>query len=147
MPLVSSHINSFFLPPKNKENNLIQALDASKLCSYYVPAGIGLAIPKTETLELYQMGYGCWSRWGRGSCEGYGLEIGALIRMSVTASPDKKSWRSAVNGTDLGSHDTFEAAIARCEDDARHSMKTALEHWQSFLVQPQVTRRSGRNRK
>lgn len=93
------------------------------------------------------MGYGKWTRWGQGSCEGYGLEIGDLIRLGVMATPDKTSWQASLNGTSLGRYDTFEAAVARCEDIARSSMKTAGEHWQAFLQQPPARRRAGRQRK
>ncbi|OZB19390.1 MAG: hypothetical protein B7X53_00030 [Hyphomonas sp. 34-62-18] len=102
---------------------------------------------RRDRLQEADLSYGRWTRWGRGSCEGYGLEIGMLLRFSVAASPDRTVWRASLNGTDLGSHDSFEAAIARCEREARFAMRDALEHWEIFLAQPPARRRSGRNRK
>lgn len=93
------------------------------------------------------MGYGIWSRWGQGSCEGYGLQIGDLIRLGVTASPDRTRWQANLNGTSLGDYDTFDAAIARCEEVADRSMKSALEHWQIFQAAPPAMRHTGRQRK
>jgi hypothetical protein len=43
------------------------------------------------------MGWGKWSRWGRGSCEGYGLHIGHLLRFGVTANAERNSWSVSLN--------------------------------------------------
>ena len=47
-------------------------LDFQFLCSYYV-----------------LMRKGKWTRWGRGNCEGNGLEIGNALRASVFRNKDR----------------------------------------------------------
>lgn len=93
------------------------------------------------------MGWGRWSRWGRGSCEGYGLEIGNLLRFSVVANVERTLWRVSLNSRELGLYDDFDAAIAAAEREAQMEMQAALEHWSTFQAEPKVKRRSGRNRR
>jgi hypothetical protein len=65
-----------------------------------------------------------WSRWGRGSCEGYSLDIGngGFVRFegSVVCAPGAPEgaancWTSSINGTCMKMHDTCAEAMARVE--------------------------------
>ena len=92
-----------------------------------------------------------WTRWGRGSCEGYGLELGSLLRFGVTryrAGLDgPESWGVSLNGKSLGSFETFEAATAHAEREARLLLEPAWEDWQIALAKPPARRRALRFRK
>lgn len=93
------------------------------------------------------MAWGRWSRWGRGSCEGYGLEIGHLLRFSVVGNADRTAWSVSLNAVPLGAYAEFDAAIAAAEAEARTQIGLALEHWATFQAQPKAKRRAGRNRR
>ncbi|MBL8552220.1 MAG: hypothetical protein JNJ73_19685 [Hyphomonadaceae bacterium] len=93
-----------------------------------------------------------WSRWGRGSCEGYGLELGALLRFGVTrhqmGSEQNELWGVDLNGKSLGRFESFEAATAFAEDHARALLEPAWAEWQIALAKPPARRRirAGRRR-
>lgn len=100
-----------------------------------------------RAIEGRQMGWGKWSRWGRGSCEGYGLDIGHLLRFSIVANTDRTLWRVSLNAQEIASCASFDEAIAAAESEARRQMSLAIEHWTTFGAQPKAKRRSGRNRR
>lgn len=79
------------------------------------------------------MGDGVWTRFGRGSCEGYGLELGSLMRFTALHTPQTASnpnpWTASLNEYDLGKFETFDAAVAKVDHEARIAMGVALEHW------------------
>jgi hypothetical protein len=82
------------------------------------------------------MGRGKWTRWGRGSCEGWSLWIGDIVRGQVTRGSDvPPTWQATMNGSDLGKHRSREEAVARVEDAVMFSMKIALEDWSIFRPQ------------
>ncbi len=64
-----------------------------------------------------------WTRWGRGSCEGYSLQIGggfvsfggAVVRNASTPDGQKGAWHSSINGTCSQSHLTCVDAMRRVE--------------------------------
>lgn len=68
---------------------------------------------------------GQWSRWGRGSCEGYSLRIGggsfvsfeASVTRGVRRDDGSYPWRSDINGKCEKSHATMEEAMARFEHE------------------------------
>jgi hypothetical protein len=97
------------------------------------------------------MGFGKWTRYGAGACEGYALEIGSLLRFDVTtkghAGADPNCWFVSRGTVSLGNFPTFEAAIARAEQEARGAMQEGLAHWEAFGRQPPAARRSGRQRR
>jgi hypothetical protein len=93
------------------------------------------------------MAWGRWARFGRGLCEGYGLDVGYLLRFSVVASPDRSTWRVSLNAHELGSYSDFDAAIAAAETEARWQMDHVLRDWTNFQTQPKARRRVGRNRR
>ena len=93
-----------------------------------------------------------WSRWGRGSCEGYGLELGELLRFGVTRHQTDggqgELWGVNLNGKSLGSFENFEAATAFAEKHARSLLEPAWQDWQIALAKPPARRRirAGRRR-
>src|SRR3978361_2307968 len=63
-----------------------------------------------------------WSRWGRGDCVGYSLEIGetyarfhASVVRSVRNQEGGYSWSSSINGKDNQQHESCEEAMGRVE--------------------------------
>ena len=62
---------------------------------------------------------GEWSRWGRGMCEGYSLEIGSAFRGSVVKSSTvgrPTVWIASVNMTALGEYLERREAMCRVEE-------------------------------
>ena len=63
-----------------------------------------------------------WSRWGRGSCEGYGLEVGtgparfsaSVVRNAHRADPAHE-WRAGINGGEDKQFASREGAMAYVE--------------------------------
>jgi hypothetical protein len=100
------------------------------------------------------MGAGRWSRWGRGSCEGYNLELGFLFRFDMSPGPRSDGihpdyWRASAKSGPLGEFPTFEAAAEACEAEARRLIEKAsarersrgdmilvLDHWRHYLALP-----------
>jgi len=80
---------------------------------------------------------GQWSRWGRGMCEGWSLEIGTAFRGSVVrqdrieAAP---TWLASVNSTYLSEHSDRESAMARVEADIESRMELVLHDWELYQV-------------
>jgi hypothetical protein len=87
-------------------------LDFQFLCSYYV-----------------LMGKGKWTRWGRGNCEGYGLEIGNALRASVFRNSDG-FWETSINAVDHGNFENIEDAKTRIEEAIRDDVSLILEDWE-----------------
>lgn len=80
---------------------------------------------------------GQWSRWGRGMCEGWSLEIGnalrgAVVRQGRIGEPAK--WMASVNSGFLGEYPDRETAKARVESDIEHQMKMLLFDWEQYLA-------------
>ncbi len=75
------------------------------------------------------MGKGKWTRWGRGSCEGYGLEIGNALRASVSRNGDGV-WRTSINAVGHGNFTTMEQAKKRIEEAIRDDVNLILEDWE-----------------
>lgn len=74
------------------------------------------------------MGYGKWTRWGRGSCEGYSLQIGDALRGQVARRHDGRL-HASLNGTDLGEHRERAEAQAAVEQRIDHEMQKISEDW------------------
>jgi hypothetical protein len=74
------------------------------------------------------MGYGKWTRWGRGSCEGYSLQIGDALRGQASRDSDGR-WAASLTNTDLGRHTTKEEAKAAVETRIGIEMTKILEDW------------------
>jgi len=65
------------------------------------------------------MGRGQWTRWGRGMCDGWSLEIGMAFRGSVVRrnmSREGTTWIASINSTGLGEFLEREIAMRRVEE-------------------------------
>ncbi len=85
---------------------------------------------------------GEWSRWGRGACEGWSLEIGAAFRGSVVRQDRIKqpqTWLASVNASYVGEYFDRASAMARVEECIQHDMKMVLHDWGLY----QAARKAG----
>jgi|EndMetStandDraft_2_1072991.scaffolds.fasta_scaffold210090_1 hypothetical protein len=85
------------------------------------------------------MARGKWTRWGRGSCEGYSLGLGSLIGFTVVR---RDGIRAAPDYFELTSHtrkiDTFPTAkegMAYAESELESGMKAVLEDWEIYKTE------------
>jgi hypothetical protein len=65
------------------------------------------------------MGRGQWTRWGRGMCEGWSLEIGMAFRGSAVRREtygEPPIWIASLNSTGLGEFLEREIAMHRVEE-------------------------------
>jgi len=81
------------------------------------------------------MGRGQWTRWGRGMCEGWSLEIGvafhgSVVRRNPRAEPT--NWMASVNSTGLGEFQQREIAMRRVEELIESSMLLVLHDWEVY---------------
>src|SRR5215472_19243519 len=81
------------------------------------------------------MGRGQWTRWGRGMCEGWSLEIGMALHGSVVRrdrSGEPPIWIASINSTGLGEFLEREIAmLAACSP--RNHLSIAHEFPCQFL--------------
>ncbi len=78
---------------------------------------------------------GQWSRWGRGMCEGWSLEIGTAFRGSVVRQERIEApptWLASVNSTYLSEHSDRQSAMARVEGDIESRMELVLHDWELY---------------
>ena len=81
------------------------------------------------------MGRVRWTRWGRGMCEGWSLEIGMACRGSVVRrdiGEKPTTWIASVNSTGLGEFLEREIAMRRVEELVESSMALALHDWELY---------------
>ena len=81
------------------------------------------------------MGRGQQSRWGRGSCEGWSLEIGMAFHGSVVRrdrSGEPPTWIASINSTALGEFLEREIAIRRVDEFVESSTELALHDWELY---------------
>jgi len=86
-------------------------------------------------VNIAQMGRGQWTRWGRGMCEGWSLEIGMAFRGSVVRRETNGSadtWIASINSTGLGEFLEREIAIRRVEELIESSMVLVLHDWELY---------------
>ncbi len=87
---------------------------------------------------------GRWSRWGRGSCEGWSLEIGNAFRGSVVRrdgpAPDAPIWHASVNTTTLGQYPDRESAVQRVEEIIEYDMRLVLSDWEQYKAFKQTSK-------
>ena len=84
------------------------------------------------------MGRGQWTRWGRGMCEGWSLEIGMAFCGSVVrrdSSGEPTTWIASINSTALGEFLEREIAIRRVKEFLEASMKLALHDWELYRAE------------
>ena len=78
-----------------------------------------------------------WSRWGRGSCEGYSLRIGdgsaprfhASVVRNVADQDGNITWRADINGGEKQVFATRDAGMDHIEFELRHRMERLLREW------------------
>jgi len=78
---------------------------------------------------------GQWSRWGRGMCEGWSLEIGSALRGAVVRQDrieQPPTWIASVNAAFLGEYLDRSAAMARVEAAIEHDMELVLHDWELY---------------
>jgi hypothetical protein len=78
---------------------------------------------------------GQWSRWGRGMCEGWSLEIGnafrgAVVRQDRTDQP--ATWMASVNAAYLGEYLDRASAMARVQAEIEQRMELTLHDWEAY---------------
>ena len=81
------------------------------------------------------MGRGQWTRWGRGMCEGWSLEIGVAFHGSVVRrdrSGEPSTWIASINSTALGEFVEREIAMHRVEELVEASMVLVLHDWELY---------------
>src|SRR6266480_2022427 len=81
------------------------------------------------------MGRGQWTRWGRGMCEGWLLEIGmafcgTVVRRDTSGEPT--TWIASINSTALGEFLGREIAMHRVEELVEASMVLVLHDWERY---------------
>lgn len=88
---------------------------------------------------------GKWSRWGRDACEGYTLELGALLRADIVRRGNL--FAADVNHVSCGSHETFEDALQAAEKHIRFELQYFDECLTIYRAAPAPKRRAGRRRR
>ena len=81
------------------------------------------------------MGRGQWTRWGRGMCDGWSLEIGMAFRGSVVRrnmSREGTTWIASINSTGLGEFLEREIAMRRVEELVEASMVFVQHDWELY---------------
>jgi len=80
------------------------------------------------------MGRGQQSRWGRGSCEGWSLEIGMAFHGSVVRrdSSGPPTSITSIKSTALGEFLEREIAMRRVDELVESSMELALHDWELY---------------
>ena len=88
------------------------------------------------------MGFGSWTRWGRGSCEGYGLDFGTdpisframVVRNSLDPQTGAYTWRASINGRHEKQFPDKDAAMAHVERELRIAAGAFFEHWSLYTA-------------
>lgn len=82
------------------------------------------------------MASGKWSRWGRGSCEGYTLDIGDFINFSLVRKLDSsgatKSYEATCHTRKIDEFPTVEAGKAAIEEQLESGMRSVLHDWEIY---------------
>jgi hypothetical protein len=80
---------------------------------------------------------GHWNRWGRGSCEGWSLEIGRAYRGCVVkrqVTDEAPTWEASINTTALGNCPNREDAMRRVEECLEGDMRLVLHDWALYVA-------------
>src|SRR5215470_7318821 len=89
-------------------------------------------------VQANPMGRGQWTRWGRGMCEGWSLEIGVAFHGSVVRQArrgEPARWSASINSSALGEFLEREIAMRRVEELIESSMKLALHDWEVYRAE------------
>ena len=88
--------------------------------------------------ESNPMGRGQWTRWGRGMCEGWSLEIGMAFRGSVVRRDtrgERTTWTASINSTALGEFLERDIAMRRVEEVVECSMLLVRHDWELYRAE------------
>lgn len=80
---------------------------------------------------------GQWTRWGRGMCEGWSLEIGLAFRGSVVRSDTPglpTRWLASINTACLGQYLECEIAMRHVEERIVSNMELVLHDWELYTA-------------
>jgi hypothetical protein len=80
---------------------------------------------------------GQWTRWGRGMCEGWSVEIGSAFRGSVIRSSTvglPATWIASINTSALGEYLERDLAMRIVEDKIESEMGLVLHDWELYRV-------------
>jgi hypothetical protein len=78
---------------------------------------------------------GEWSRWGRGACEGWSLEIGIAFRGSVVRQErinEPPTWLASINASYVGEYPDRALAMKHVEENIRNHMELVLHDWRLY---------------
>jgi len=78
---------------------------------------------------------GEWSRWGRGMCEGWSLEIGNAFRGAVVRQDrieQPPTWLASVNTAYLGEYLDRASAMNRVQAEIESNMEMVLHDWRLY---------------
>ena len=80
------------------------------------------------------MGYGKWTRWGRGSSEGHTLAIGPLINYSLVREGSGASpvYRASSHTHNIDTFPSLEAGKAAIETALERDMKEVFKDWETY---------------
>ena len=79
------------------------------------------------------MGNGVWTRWGRGSCEGYNLSFGRVRDLSgLIARQLDGTWRASIGGHVERIFPSREKAMEYIEFELRAAMDEVLPDWDRY---------------
>jgi hypothetical protein len=85
---------------------------------------------------------GKWTRWGRGSCEGYSLEMGVrdLNGQVVRNMKPPDTWRASIGAGGDRHFATCDEAMAYVEGELRAAMREILVNWNAYQAQRSLSR-------
>ncbi len=81
-----------------------------------------------------------WTRWGRGECVGYNLEIGhsysrfhaSVVRNVFDHQRSMYTWYSSINGRESKQYDTREQAMAEIEFELKITADFFVESYAQY---------------
>jgi len=82
-----------------------------------------------------------WTRWGRGECVGYSLEIGdsyarfhaSVVRNVFDHQRGMYTWYASINGRENKQYDTCEQAMAEIEFELKITGDVFVETYKGYL--------------
>lgn len=92
------------------------------------------------------MARGKWTRWGRGSCEGYTLDFGNLINFSVVRrsgiGPAPDCFEATSHTRKIDIFPTAKEGMEAIEKNLEWDMKAVLEDWELYQAHKAKRRKS-----
>ncbi|WP_119271490.1 hypothetical protein [Taklimakanibacter deserti] len=92
------------------------------------------------------MAKGRWSRWGRGGCEGYTLDLGSFINFSVirrsTGGPAPDYFELTSHTRKIKSFPSAKDGMDYAEKELESGMTAMLEDWELYKAHRVKRRKS-----